>query len=78
MDRCQALLSDGWSFSSQVIGEITSHVGILNPLLSAALLYWAFRGANKLLGPVERMIRELDQRLEGRQAARLYCAPAIN
>ena len=48
----------------EVIADITRYIAVLYPLLSAALLYWVFRGTNKLVGPIERMIRELDQRIE--------------
>ena len=49
----------------EVIVDIVGYVAVLFPVSIAALLFWAFRGTNKLVGPIERMIRELDHRIEG-------------
>ena len=54
----------GGASPQEVIADVTRYVALLYPLLSAALLYWVFQGTNKLVGPIERMIRELDQRIE--------------
>jgi len=65
----------GGSSPQEVIADITRYIAVLYPLLSAALLYWVFRGTNKLVGPIERMIRELDQRIEGRGTGPIILRP---
>lgn len=40
-------------------------IAIIFPFLAAALFCWAFFLTNRLVGPIERMLRELDARIEG-------------
>ena len=65
----------GGSSPQEVIADVTRYVAALYPLLSAALLYWVFRGTNKIVGPIERMIRELDLRIEGRGTGPIILRP---
>ncbi len=57
--------SAGGASPQEVIADVTRYVAVLYPLLSAALLYWVFRGTEKIVGPIERVIRELGQRIAG-------------
>jgi len=59
----------------EVIADVIRYVAVLYPLLSAALLYWVFRGTNKLVGPIERIIRELGQRIEGSKSGPIVLRP---
>jgi hypothetical protein len=66
---------DGSISPQEVIVDVTRYIAVLYPLLSAALLYWVFRCTNQLVGPIERMIRELDQRIEGRRTGPIVMRP---
>ena len=59
----------------EVTLDITKYVAVLFPLLSAALLYWVFSGTNKLVGPLERIIHELEQRIEGQESGPIVLRP---
>lgn len=67
--------STGGVSPQEVIADVTRYVAVLYPLLSAALLYWVFQGTSKIVGPIERMIRELDQRIEGRGTGPIILRP---
>lgn len=59
----------------EVIVGIMGYVAILFPVLIAGLLYWAFHGTNRLVGPIERMMLELDKRIEGQQSGPIVLRP---
>lgn len=59
----------------EVIAGVTRYIAVLFPLLIAVLLYWVFSGTNKLVGPIERMIRELDQRVLGQKSGPIVLRP---
>ena len=59
----------------EVIVGIMGYVAALFPLSITALLYWAFHGTNKLVGPIERITKELDQRIEGQRSGPIVLRP---
>jgi membrane protein implicated in regulation of membrane protease activity len=59
----------------EVVASVVRYVAILFPLASAALLYWVFKGTNTLVGPIERIIRELDQQLAGQRTGPIVLRP---
>jgi len=59
----------------EVIVGIMGYVAVLFPVLVTALLYWAFHGTNKLVGPIERITQELDRRLEGQKSGPIVLRP---
>jgi hypothetical protein len=59
----------------EVIAGVTRYIAVLFPVLIAVLLYWVFTGTNKLVGPIERMIRELDQRIQGHRSGPIVLRP---
>ena len=59
----------------EVIAGVTRYIAVLFPVLIAALLYWVFSGTNKLVGPIERMMRELDQRIQGHRSGPIVLRP---
>jgi len=59
----------------EVIVGIMGYVAVLFPVSVAALLYWAFHGTNKLVGPIERMTQELDRRIEGQMTGPIVLRP---
>jgi hypothetical protein len=59
----------------EVIAGVTRYIAVLFPVLIAALLYWVFSGTNKLVGPIERMIRELEQRIQGHTSGPIILRP---
>jgi len=59
----------------EVIVGIMGYVAVLFPVSIAALLYWVFRGTNKLVGPIERMTQELDRRMEGQKSGPIVLRP---
>ena len=59
----------------EVIVGTMGYVAVLFPVSIAALLYWVFRGTNKLVGPIERMTQELDRRMEGQKSGPIVLRP---
>jgi hypothetical protein len=59
----------------EVIAGVTRYIAVLFPVLIAVLLYWVFSGTNKLVGPIERMIRELEQRIQGHRSGPIVLRP---
>ena len=59
----------------EVIVSIMGYVAVLFPVLVTALLYWAFHGTNKLVGPIERITKELGQRIEGQKSGPIVLRP---
>ena len=59
----------------EVIVSLMGYVAVLFPLLVTTLLYWAFHGTNKLVGPIERITKELDQRIEGQKNGPIVLRP---
>ena len=48
---------------------------VLSPVVFIGLLSWAFFLTNRIVGPVERMIRELDARLRGTASGPIILRP---
>ena len=65
----------GGASPHEVIADVLRYVAVLYPLMSAVLLYWIFRGTNRLVGPIERMIQELGQRIEGSKSGPIMLRP---
>ena len=65
----------GGASPQEVIEDVTRYVAVLYPLLSAVLLYWVFRGTEKIVGPIERVIRELGQRIAGQGTGPIILRP---
>ncbi len=65
----------GGASPQEVIADVTRYVAVLYPLLSAVLLYWVFRGTEKIVGPIERVIRELGQRIAGQGTGPIILRP---
>jgi hypothetical protein len=59
----------------EVIVSVMGYVAVLFPVLIAGLLFWAFHGTNKLVGPIERMTQELDRRIEGEKSGPIVLRP---
>jgi hypothetical protein len=59
----------------EVIVGIMGYVAVLFPLSITALLYWAFHGTDKLVGPIERITQELDQCIEGQKSGPIVLRP---
>lgn len=59
----------------EVIVGIMGYVAVLFPVSITALLYWAFHGTNKLIGPIERMTQELDRRIDGQKSGPIVLRP---
>ncbi len=59
----------------EVVAGVVRYVAVLFPLASAALLYWVFKGTNRLVGPIERIIRELEQQLTGQRTGPIVLRP---
>jgi len=59
----------------EVIVGIMGYVAVLFPLSIAALLYWAFHGTCKMVGPIERITQELDQCIEGQKSGPIVLRP---
>ena len=59
----------------EVVVDVTRYVAILFPVLVTLLLCWAFYGTNKLVGPLDRMIRELDERIQGNKSGPIVLRP---
>jgi len=59
----------------EVVVDVTRYVAILFPVLIALLLCWAFYGTNKLVGPIDRMIQELDDRIQGNKTDPIVLRP---
>ncbi len=59
----------------EVIVGIMGYVAVLFPVSVAALLFWAFHGTNRLVGPIERMTQELDRRIEGQKCGPIVLRP---
>lgn len=49
----------------EAIVHALRYLGILYPLLTAVVLGLAFHRTNQIVGPIERIVRELDARLSG-------------
>jgi len=70
------LSSPGAEMSPQeVIMDVTRYIAVLFPVMVALLLCWAFYGTNKLVGPIDRMIRELDERIKGNKSGPIVLRP---
>lgn len=52
--------------AQEIIMSVMRYVGVLFPLASGILLHWVFSGTNKIVGPIERITRELESRIDGR------------
>ena len=59
----------------EVVVDVTRYIAIFFPVLVALLLWWAFHGTNKLVGPIDRMIRELDERIQGSKSGPIVLRP---
>ncbi len=59
----------------EIVASVVRYVAVLFPLASAALLYWVFKGTNNLVGPIERIIRELEQQLTGQRTGPIVLRP---
>lgn len=59
----------------EVVANVVRYVAVLFPLSSAALLYWIFSGTNKLVGPIERITRELEQSIKGERSGPIVLRP---
>ncbi len=59
--------------------EIRTHIlfsiCVLFPVMAAAIFSWAFFLTNRMVGPVERMIGELDARLRGTASGPIVLRP---
>jgi hypothetical protein len=59
----------------EVIVGIMGYVAVLFPVLISGLLYWAFHGTNRIVGPIERMTVELNRRIEGQASGPIVLRP---
>lgn len=59
----------------EVVVDVTRYIAVLFPVLIALLLCWAFYGTNKLVGPIDRIIRELDERIQGSKSGPIVLRP---
>ena len=59
----------------EVIVDVTRYVAILFPVSMALLLAWVFHGTNKIVGPLDRMMRELDERIRGNKSGPIVLRP---
>ena len=55
--------------------EIAGYISLSFPPLTALLLAWAFRRTNQIVGPIERISRELDGRLKGTSSGPIILRP---
>jgi hypothetical protein len=51
------------------------YIIVLAPVLTAAFLCWAFYLTNRMVGPVDRMIKELDARISGTASGPIVLRP---
>lgn len=58
-------LANGQS-AQEIVMEVMRFVGVLFPLASGLLLHWVFSATNRIVGPIERITRELESRIEGK------------
>ena len=61
--------------SHEVIVDVTRYAAILFPVSMALLLIWVFRGTERIVGPLDRMIRELDERVRGNKRGPILLRP---
>ncbi len=59
----------------EVVMDVIPYVAVLFPVMVALLLGWAFYGTNKLVGPLDRIIRELDERIKGSKSGPIVLRP---
>ena len=59
----------------EVIVDVTRYAAILFPVSMALLLIWVFRGTERIVGPLDRMIRELDERVRGNKRGPILLRP---
>ncbi len=55
--------------------RILLSICVLFPVMAAAIFFWAFHLTNRMVGPVERMINELDARLRGTASGPIVLRP---
>ena len=55
--------------------QIAGYIGLSFPPLTALLLCWAFNRTNKIVGPIERVTRELDDRIAGTTSGPITLRP---
>jgi hypothetical protein len=51
--------------SSDTRDELMLGLTVLTPVLLSAVIAWAYVQTNRIVGPVERMIKALDARIDG-------------
>lgn len=59
----------------EVVLDLTPYIAVLFPALVTLLLSWVFSATDKLVGPVDRMIQELDKRIQGQQTGPIVLRP---
>jgi len=59
----------------EVIAGATCYIAVVFPVLIAVLLYWVFSGTNRIVGPIERMTHELDERIQGHRSGPIVLRP---
>lgn len=59
----------------EIVARVVLYVAILFPLCSGVLLYWVFAGTNKLVGPIERLTRELESSVRGERSGPIVLRP---
>lgn len=52
-------------FSADQRDELMLGLTVLTPILLSAVIVWAYVQTNRIVGPVERMIKELDAHIQG-------------
>lgn len=53
------------NISDDLRDELMLGLTVLTPVLLSVVIVWAYVETNRIVGPVERMIRELDAHIEG-------------
>ena len=61
--------------SEELRAKILMAIFVLSPVMATALLYWAFHMTNRMVGPVDRMIQELDARVRGTASGPIVLRP---
>lgn len=65
----------GTAAPHEVVAGVVRYVAILFPLCSAGLLYWVFHGTNQLVGPIERITREVEKSARGERCGPIVLRP---
>lgn len=59
----------------ELVTRLLSYISLVFPLGLIGLLYWAFYVTEKVVGPVERITRELDERIQGTKTGPIQLRP---